>query len=174
MNQRKKLKKQKENSPMRNTSSYQEGTAAENEFIKLRGDNFVRSSSKMEDINEHWDVMDKEFGRVDVKAAKRLHRSGPVDYTIWWELKTVKRPPKNESSKGWGVPNGIDRYIAIKGEHYFYLVKPENIIEELREKCTEYYRGEFGLHTRPNRGDLMTILPLSFLQKHADHKVKIA
>jgi hypothetical protein len=159
---------------MKNAKSYREGTEAEQEFIYLRGDKFVRAADRNENINEHWDILDSEFGRVDVKAAKRKYRNGPVDYTLWWELKTVKRPPNNESTKGWGVPNGVDRYIAVKTEDYFYLVKPEKVIDEINDKCKEYYRGEFGLHTRPNRGDLMTILPLSFVEKHADHKLKIA
>jgi|TARA_R110000782_G_scaffold259176_1_gene349415 hypothetical protein len=159
---------------MQKTKSYREGTEAEQEFIALRGDNVVREANWNENVNEHWDVLDKEFGRVDVKAAKRKYRNGPVDNTIWWELKTVKRPPNNESAKGWGVPNGIDRYIAIKTDEYFFLVKPERVIDKINEKCKDYYRGEFGLHTRPTRGDLMTILPLSFLQEHAEHKLKIA
>ena len=159
---------------MQRTKSYREGTEAEQEFIALRGDNVVREANWNENVNEHWDVLDKEFGRVDVKAAKRKYRNGPVDNTIWWELKTVKRPPNNESAKGWGVPNGIDRYIAIKTDEYFFLVKPERVIDKINEKCKDYYRGEFGLHARPTRGDLMTILPLSFLQEHAEHKLKIA
>jgi len=159
---------------MQKTKSYREGTEAEQEFIALRGDNVVREANWNENVNEHWDVLDKEFGRVDVKAAKRKYRNGPVDNTIWWELKTVKRPPNNESAKGWGVPNGIDRYIAIKTDEYFFLVKPERVIDKINEKCKDYYRGEFGLHTRPTRGDLMTILPLSFLPEHAEHKLKIA
>ena len=159
---------------MEKTKSYREGTAAEKEFIALRGSNVLREANWNENVNEHWDVLDKEFGKVDVKAAKRKYRNGPIDNTIWWELKTVKRPPNNKSAKGWGVPNGIDRYIAIKTDEYFFLVKPEKVIDKINKKCKDYYRGEFGLHTRPNRGDLMTILPLSFLQEHAEHKLKLA
>ena len=77
---------------MKMNSSFIEGTQSEKEFISLRGSSFIRKATKAEDINEHWDVLDKEFGRVDVKAAKRKYRNGPIDYTIWWELRTVKRP----------------------------------------------------------------------------------
>ena len=94
-------------------SSFIEGTQSEKDFINLRGSSFIRKSTKDEDINEHWDILDKEFGRVDVKAAKRKYRNGPIDYTIWWELRTVKRPPHWKASLGWGVPNGIDRLIPI-------------------------------------------------------------
>ena len=67
---------------MKNTKSYREGTEAEQEFIYLRGDKFVRAADRNENINEHWDILDSEFGRVDVKAAKRKYRNGPVDYTF--------------------------------------------------------------------------------------------
>ena len=157
---------------MKNSQSVYEGTEAEKLFRKLRGDNFVRRATREEDMNEHWDVLDSEFGRVDVKAAKRKFRSGPVDYTIWWELKTVKRPPNWKSKSGWGVPNEVDRLIAVRAEDAFYLVNPSDIIKPLREKCTEYYRGDFGLHSRPDRGDLMTILPLSFIVKNSVGKVR--
>ena len=154
---------------MRNTSSIREGTAAEQEFISLRANSFVRRATKQEDIHQHWDVLDKEFGMVDVKAAKRKFRGGPIDYTIWWELKTVKRPPNWKPTKGWGVPNDFDRFIAVRSYDGFYLVNPANIIDDLRVRCTEHFRGDFGLHARPDRGDLMTILPLDYIQKHATH-----
>lgn len=156
---------------MLKTNSWEEGTEAEQQFIKLRSDTFVRKSTKDEDMNEHWDVLDEELGRVDVKAAKRFYRNGPVDYTIWWELRTVKRPPNWQPQKGWGVPNGIDRLIAVHGPQSFYLLRPESIIDDLRKRCTEYFRGEFGLHSRPNRGDLTTILPLWYVQEHAEKEL---
>jgi len=156
----------------KNAKSAYEGTAAEQEFISLRGDNFIRKATKEENIFEHWDILDKEFGHVDVKAAKRKYRHGPVDNTIWWELRTVKRPPEWKSVDGWGVPNDVARYIAVKAEDFFYLVNPETIINIVRDKCVDYFRGEWGLHTRPNRGDLMTILPLDFIQEHAKYEVK--
>jgi hypothetical protein len=118
------------------------------------------------------DVLDKELGRVDVKAAKRKFRQGPVDYTIWWELRTVKRPPENKPAKGWGVPNGINRFIAVRSEDKFILIDPSNIYEDLQKRCVEYYRGEFGLHTRPGRGDLMTILPLEYVIKNATMEIR--
>jgi len=157
----------------RNAGNFAEGRAAEEEFISLRGNNFIRKATLDEDRNEHWDVLDKEFGRVDVKAAKRKYRRGPIDFTIWWELRTVKRPPKMQPQKGWGVPNGIDRLIAVRSSDSFYLLKPEDIIEDLRKRCTEYYRGEFGLYTRGEREDLMTILPLNYVKEHARHVVKV-
>lgn len=157
----------------KNAASYNEGTKAELEFISLRGDNFIREATRNENINEHWDVLDKEFGKVDVKAAKRKYRKGPINYTIWWELLTVRRPPDWKPQEGWGVPNGIDRLIAVRAEKKFYLIKPENIIEDLRERCKEYFRGDFGLHTRPGRGDLTTILPLSYVMDNASHEVDV-
>tara|TARA_S200002703_G_scaffold83733_1_gene72159 strand:+ start:319 stop:804 length:486 start_codon:yes stop_codon:yes gene_type:complete len=158
----------------RNSSSIREGTVAEKEFIKLRGNNFVRHATRDEDIFEHWDVLDKEFGKVDVKAAKRFERRGPVDYTIWWELRTVKRPPNWKPTKGWGVPNGIDRFVAVRAKEAFYLLDPSDIISDLRKRCTDYFKGEFGLLTRPGRGDLVTILPLDYVIKNSRHTVEVS
>ena len=158
----------------RNASSIREGTAAEKEFIKLRGNNFVRSATRDEDIFEHWDVLDKEFGKIDVKAAKRFERKGPVDYTIWWELRTVKRPPNWKPTKGWGVPNGIDRFVAVRAKEAFYLLDPSDIIDDLRKRCTDYFKGEFGLLTRPGRGDLVTILPLDYVIENSRHTVEVS
>ena len=158
----------------RNSSSIREGTVAEKEFIKLRGNNFVRHATRDEDIFEHWDVLDKEFGKVDVKAAKRFKRRGPVDYTIWWELRTVKRPPDWKPTKGWGVPNGIDRFVAVRAKEAFYLLDPSDIIDDLRKRCTDYFKGEFGLLTRPGRGDLVTILPLDYVIENSRHTVEVS
>jgi hypothetical protein len=150
-----------------------QGEAAEKEFITLRGDNFVRRANSLEDMNEHWDVLDKEFGRVDVKSGKRSSHKGKVDYTIWWELRTVKRPPNWQPQFGWGVPNGIERLIAVRSKDAFYLIKPEDIIEDLRAKCSFDRIGHFRLMTRPNRGDLITTLPFDYVIEHARHKVEV-
>ena len=53
------------------------------------------------------------------------------------------------------------------------MVNPANIIEDLRKRCTEYFKGEFGLLSRPGRGDLITILPLDYVKEHASHVVDV-
>ena len=151
-----------------------QGNQAEQEFIKLRGKNFIRKATFDEDVNEHWDVLDKEFGKVDVKSGKRRSHKGPVDYTIWWELRTVKRPPNWKPTKGWGVPNGIDRFVAVRAKEAFYLLDPSDIIDDLRKRCTDYFKGEFGLLTRPGRGDLVTILPLDYVIENSRHTVEVS
>lgn len=150
-----------------------QGNQAEQEFIKLRGKNFIRKATFDEDVNEHWDVLDKEFGKVDVKSGKRRSHKGPVDYTIWWELRTVKRPPDNRPKEGWGVPNGIERLIAVRSEDSFYLIDPEDIIDDLRERCSYKNKGNFCLYSRPGREDLITILPLDYVKEYAKHVVKV-
>lgn len=150
-----------------------QGNQAEQEFIKLRGKNFIRKATFDEDVNEHWDVLDKEFGKVDVKSGKRRSHKGPVDYTIWWELRTVKRPPDNRPKEGWGVPNGIERLIAVRSEDSFYLIDPEDIIDDLRERCSYKNKGDFCLYSRPGREDLITILPLDYVKEYAKHVVKV-
>jgi len=146
------------------------GVSAELEFVGLRGDKILRMATRDEDMNEHWDVMDAEFGRVDIKGPKSTHRHGDTDYALWWELRTVNRPTPQ---KGWGVPNGIDRMIALRSQKGFHLINPSDIIDDLRARCTKYYKGPFGLHTRPNRGDLMTILPLSYVEENQRHFLEI-
>jgi hypothetical protein len=150
-----------------------QGNEAEQEFIRLRGDNFIRKANFEEDVNEHWDVLDKQFGKVDVKSGKRRSHKGPVDYTIWWELKTVRRPPDNKSQQGWGVPNGIERMIAVRSEDSYYLIDPEDIIDDLRTRCSYKNKGNFCLYSRPGREDLITILPLDYVKEYAKHVVEV-
>jgi hypothetical protein len=147
--------------------------SAENEFANLRKNTLVRLATKEENIFEHWDLMDSELGRVDVKAAKRKDRGGDIDYHIWWELKTVTQKNIWKSMPGWGVPNGVDRLIAIRHTDAYYLIKPEDIIEDLRLKCRDYSSKPFGLYARPGRGDLLTSLPLDYVKQHARHKIDV-
>ena len=158
---------------MRNTESVKQGSDAEKEFISLRKDTFVRLANREENILEHWDVLDSELGRVDVKAAKRKDRASDVDYHVWWELKTVIQKNAWVSAPGWGVPNGIDRLIAVRLPDAFYLIKPEDIIEDLRQRCRDYSKNYFGLYSRPGRGDLMTSLPHDYVKEHARHKIDV-
>ena len=154
-------------------TSFEQGTEAENLFCKIRGSNILRRATPDEDINEHWDVLDSEFGRVDVKSAKRKYRNGPIDNTIWWEIRTVKRPPNYISKNGWGIPNSVYRLVAIQHTDSFILVNPRAMFDEIKKKCRGRGRGEYLLHSRPNRGDVITILPISFINKYKVHEVYI-
>lgn len=147
-------------------SSIKEGMSAEEEFIALRGDNFVRKADRKEDWYEHWDVLDKELGHIDVKAAKRKYRNGPIDYSIhWWEFKNVS------GRQGWGVPNKVDRFIALRLEDRFILVDPRKVNDVLLSKCTQHFRGPYGLNTRPNRKDLAAMVPVEFFLDYVEHEV---
>ena len=149
-------------------NSFVEGTTTEQEFIKLREKTFVRKATRVEDIYQHWDILDSELGKIDVKAAKRRYRGGPVDYSIhWWEFKNV------QGRNGWGSPNDTNRYIAFRIEDSFILVNPEKINPILELKCTEHYRGLWGLNTRPNRKDLAAMVPTDFLIEHAEHRISV-
>ena len=149
-------------------SSFTEGTATEQEFISLRGDNFVRRAERKEDIHEHWDILDKELGKIDVKAPKRQYRYGPLDYSIhWWEFKNVT------GNKGWGTPNGVNRHIAFRLESSFVLVDPEVVNSILEAKCKEHYRGIWGLNTRKGRSDLAAMIPVEFLLEHSSHILEV-
>jgi hypothetical protein len=148
---------------VKDSTCKEQGEKAEALFRRLRAEKIERIASDLENRDEHWDVLDAEFGRVDVKSAKRLHRTGEIDYTIWWELKTVKRPPLNQSQRGWGV--GI------------YLMSPEEVAEDLRimnrRAPLPRRRCEFGLYTRDGRDDLVTILPDSYVRKNARHFLEV-
>lgn len=154
---------------MRFGSSFQEGTAAEQEFIKLRGENFIRKASRMEDIHEHWDVLDKEYGRVDVKGAKRKYRNGPIDYSIhWWEFKNVA------GRAGWGEPNDTERLIAFRTENAYVLVDPSKVNALLEAKCVDHFRGPWGLNTRKGRQDLAAMVPTEFFVDNSEHILEIS
>lgn len=147
-------------------SSFAEGNAAVAKWVSLLGADYIRHATFHEDVNEHWDVLDQKYGRVDVKAPKRLYRNGPITYTIWWELRTVRRPD-GKNYPGWGIDNGIDRLIAMELEDRFLLLSPTTLTPILRYLCTEHGRGDFLCHSRPDRGDCITILPLWFCKEHA-------
>lgn len=150
------------------TTSFSEGVNTEQEFIDLLGDTFVRKATRSEDMTEHWDVLDDTFGKVDVKAPKRKYRGGPIDYSIhWWEFKNVL------GRRGWGEPNGTDRLIAFRLEDCFALVDPSTVNDLLLEKCTEHYRGLWGLNTRKGRQDLAAMIPSSFLKENATHVLPV-
>jgi len=150
------------------TKSFQFGTETEQEFINLRGNNFIREASRSENMNEHWDVEDKEFGKVDIKAPKRKNRNGPINYDIhWWEFTNVNGKP------GWGTPNGIKRFIALRLKDKFILVDPEKVNPLLKDKCTSHYKGLWGLNTRRTRSDLAAMVPVEFFIKHADHTIEV-
>jgi hypothetical protein len=162
---------------VKDSTCKEQGEKAEALFRRLRAEKIERIASDLENRDEHWDVLDAEFGRVDVKSAKRLHRTGEIDYTIWWELKTVKRPPLNQSQRGWGVGNGIRRFVAVRLPEGFYLMSPEEVAEDLRimnrRAPLPRRRCEFGLYTREGRDDLVTILPDSYVRKNARHFLEV-
>lgn len=154
-----------------------QGDQAEEMFMKLREGKILRVATLLENRDEHWDVIDAEFGRVDVKSPKRLHRNGGIDFTVWWEFRTVKRPPLYRSQPGWGVGNGIRRLIAVRLREGFYLLSPEEVAEDLRlmnrRSPLPRRRCEFGLYTREGRDDLMTILPDEYVRTNARHFVGV-
>jgi hypothetical protein len=157
------------------TSCQQLGKEAEDRFVRLRGQHIIRRATAREDTDEHWDVLDDEFGRIDVKSAKRMHRGGEIDYTVWWELQTVPRVMDGDMEKkprrGWGVGNGVRRYIAVCLYDGFYLLSPEEIASDLRLKRMKEGarkgRGAFLYHNR--RGDYTTVLPEDYVRNNARH-----
>ena len=112
--------------------------------------------------------LDKEFGKVDIKAPKRQYRNGPIDYSIhWWEFKNVTGKP------GWGTPNNVKRFIAFRIKEGFVLVDPQKVNSILEDKCTSHYRGLWGLNTRKDRKDLAAMIPVDFLLEHCEHRIEV-
>ena len=83
-----------------NTKSYKEGTEAEQEFIKLRGDNFIRPATRDENIFEHWDVLDKKFGKIDVGVlATSWYVFWPSAASLLFHSLSSSKPPYSKSKQ---------------------------------------------------------------------------
>ena len=161
--------------PIIGATCYEQGEQAEVLFSKIRGTKITAKASPEQNRDEHWDIYDSDFGRIDVKSPKRFKRNGELNFTAWWELKTVKRPPENIPARGWGVGNGIRRYVAVSLVEGFYLLSPEEVHWDLvlMHKRAALPRGKAELHlySRVGRGDLLTILPHDYVRKNARYYV---
>lgn len=161
--------------PIIDATCYEQGEQAEAPFAKIRGAKILATASPEQNRDEHWDVYDSDFGRVDVKSPKRFKRNGELNFTAWWELKTVNRPPTNAPAPGWGIGNGIRRYVAVSLVEGFYLLSPEEVHSDLvlmhKRAPLPRGKGEFLLYSRPGRGDLLTILSHDYVRKNARYYV---
>lgn len=123
------------------------GKRKEKEFASLFKD--VVFSSEEEDIKEHWDIAVK----YDVKMIKRKNRRGDFDENIHWvELKNVN------GDKGWLL--GKADFFSFELEDYWVVVKKEDLIALVKEKCKEKRKGKglYLLYQRDGRKDLVTMV----------------
>lgn len=115
----------------------------------------VRKSTTKEDISEHWDVLaiiDGQEKKVDVKS-RSSHPHG-----VYIELLNVAGKP------GWLF--GDADYIAFEHEDGFFLLDRYKLIELV--SCIEPSFGKVlcGLHRRPGRNDLTTVIPWEQIVKN--------
>ena len=139
------------------------GKRKEKEFASLFKD--VIYSSEEQDIKEHWDLAVK----YDVKMIKRKNRRGDFDENIHWvELKNVN------GDKGWLF--GKADFFSFELEDYWVVVKKDDLISLVKEKCKERKMGKglYLLYQRSGRKDLVTMvktidlihISTSFFSKH--------
>lgn len=121
---------------------YAEGRKKEIEFAKLMFNDVYRLSTKKEDIEKHWDILDLNTNlKYDVKSLKKINR---VDnyYTQYWhviELKNVN------GKNGWLFGEAdffafeiINYWIIVKKEKLKNFVKKIMIKEKVNEKMPYY------------------------------------
>lgn len=111
-----------------------------------------------EDINEHWDVMDSMGYRYDVKAMKKYRREDAkaTDRLHWVELRNVN------GKLGWLY--GKAYYIAFETRSWWIVVKREDLVKFVEGAIwgngAKIERPKpYELYQRPERQDLMTVIP---------------
>ena len=115
-------------------------------------------ATKEEDMNDHWDVMDSMGYRYDVKAMKKYRREdgAATDRLHWVELRNVN------GKLGWLY--GKAYYIAFETRAWWIVVKREDLVKFIEgaiwgnEAKIERPK-PYELYQRPERQDLMTVIP---------------
>lgn len=144
--------------------SFKEGNEAQKAFVKQaeRRGYSIEKASIGQDINEHWDYR-LSFGRVDVKAIKRLNRHGSLspEY-IWIEL-------KGEGYGSWLY--GDADLIAFQTSYGFILVNRKNLVELVEGLVQKEYTKSPELYKLyPRRNSLLTLIRLDDLYE-LDYKI---
>ena len=147
------------------------GEGAENLFIVLavRLGWKVSSSSKDENIDEHWDYLiekDNAVFKVEVKSKKRITRSdkGTQHELTWIELHGVR--PKDT---GWLF--GKADLIAFEKEKSFLIVKKPDLLKTVNKKVDLVAKVKkpedavYKIYKREGRKDKLTLLPIKDLEE---------
>ena len=123
----------------------------------------VSVSSKVENINEHWDYQitnGEENFKIEVKSAKRIQRNEiglQFEYT-WVEIHGVR--PKDA---GWLF--GKADLIAFEKESSFIFVKRLDLLAVVNKKVNLVAKVQdpkdalYKIYTRDKRKDKLTLLP---------------
>jgi hypothetical protein len=113
-------------------------------------------ATKEQDINEHWDVMDADGNRYDVKIMKRYRRSdpAPTDRLHYVELRNVL------GKNGWLY--GQADFIVFETRQWWLVVKRNDLVKFIEGAVwgeTTETPQPYKLYQREGRQDLMTIVP---------------
>ena len=147
------------------------GEKAEELFVEIARKSGwqVSDSSKDENINEHWDfriVKDELDFRVEVKAAKRIHRNDrgvQFEYT-WVEIHGVR--PKDT---GWLF--GKADLIAFEKETSFIFIKRLDLLAVVNKKVNLVAKVSdprdalYKIYMREKRKDKLTLLPSNDIEE---------
>jgi len=147
------------------------GEKAEELFVEIARKSGwqVSDSSKDENINEHWDfriVKDELDFRVEVKAAKRIHRNDrgvQFEYT-WVEIHGVR--PKDT---GWLF--GKADLIAFEKETSFIFIKRLDLLAVVNKKVNLVAKVSdprdalYKIYMRDKRKDKLTLLPSNDIEE---------
>jgi len=147
------------------------GEKAEELFVEIaRKSGWQASaSSKDENINGHWDfriVKDELDFRVEVKAAKRIHRNDRAvqfEYT-WVEIHGVR--PKDT---GWLF--GKADLIAFEKETSFIFIKRLDLLAVVNKKVNLVAKVSdprdalYKIYMREKRKDKLTLLPSNDIEE---------
>ena len=147
------------------------GKKAEELFIEIARKSGwqVSDSSKDENINEHWDfriVKDELDFRVEVKAAKRIHRNDrgvQFEYT-WVEIHGVR--PKDT---GWLF--GKADLITFEKETSFIFIKRLDLLAVVNKKVNLVAKVSdprdalYKIYMREKRKDKLTLLPSNDIEE---------
>jgi len=129
----------------------------------------VSSSSKDENIDEHWDFLIEKEGlafKVEVKSRKRISRrddDGIQSDLTWVELHGVR--PKDS---GWLF--GKADLIAFEKERSFILVKKTDLLAVVNKKVnlvakvSEPRDAVYKIYKRKERKDKLTLLPMNDIE----------
>lgn len=126
-----------------------EGQEVEKRFVQ-DCDEFIRPSTRSENIYDHWDVLVKLKGekmKVDVKGVKRQKRNLPLDETIHWvEIM------KGKNVKGWLY--GKADYFSFEMNDKWIIVPRQDLKEFVEKNTIKEYKKEptlYHLYKAPTR-----------------------
>lgn len=136
------------------------GKLKEAEFAQLFDK--VTTSSKEQDMQEHWDL---ELSlKVDVKSLKKIKRSdNDVNENFHWvEIRGVK-------DKGW-LYGGCASIFAFETLDYWVIVEKEQLKKLIKDKVQKIYVTEqteavYKLYRRKDRQDILTLVKTIDLMK---------